>query len=91
MNGLDILACDIQNAYLTAKCREKIWTIAGPEFGSKEGTMMIVKIALYGLKSSEATFRAKLAGVIKDIQYQPTKADPDVWIRPAIFKDGSEY
>ena len=32
LNGLDILACNIQNAYLTAKCREKIWTIAGPEF-----------------------------------------------------------
>ena len=35
LNGLDILACDIYNAYLTAKCREKIWTIAGPEFGSE--------------------------------------------------------
>ena len=35
LNGLDLLACDIQNAYLTAKCREKIWTIAGPEFGSE--------------------------------------------------------
>ena len=30
LNGLDLLACDIQNAYLNAKCREKIWTIAGP-------------------------------------------------------------
>ena len=34
LNDLDILACDIQNAYLTALCREKIWTRAGPEFGS---------------------------------------------------------
>ena len=33
LNGLDILACNIQNAYLTAKCREKIWTVAGPEIG----------------------------------------------------------
>ena len=24
LNALDILACDIQNAYLTAQCREKI-------------------------------------------------------------------
>ena len=48
-------------------------------------------MALYVLKSSGAAFRAKLAGVLKDIQYQPTKADPDVWIRPAICKDGSEY
>ena len=29
-NGLYLLACDIQNAYLNAKFREKIWTIAGP-------------------------------------------------------------
>ena len=29
LNELDILACDIQNAYLTAVCREHIWTRAG--------------------------------------------------------------
>ena len=32
LNKLDVLACDIQNAYLTAQCREKIWTRTGPEF-----------------------------------------------------------
>ena len=91
MNDLDILACDIQNAYLTALCREKIWTRAGPEFGSEEGTIMIVKMALYGLKSSGAAFRAKLAGVLHDIGYTPSKAYPDVWIRPAVKPDGAEY
>ena len=50
LNGLDILACDIQNAYLTAISREKIWTVAGPEFGAEEGSNMLVKMALYGLK-----------------------------------------
>ena len=30
LNKLDILACDIQNAYLTALCREKLWTFVGP-------------------------------------------------------------
>ena len=34
LNDLSILACDIQNAYLSAPCREKIYCIAGPEFGS---------------------------------------------------------
>ena len=29
LNGLDILACDIQNAYLKVRFREKNWTIAG--------------------------------------------------------------
>ena len=26
LDGLQVVACDIQNAYLTASCREKIWT-----------------------------------------------------------------
>ena len=34
MNDLQIMACDIQNAYLTADCRERVWTHTGPEFGS---------------------------------------------------------
>ena len=91
LNGLDILACDIQNAYLNAECREKIYTIAGDEFGSDAGKVMIVKKALYGLKSSGAAFRAMLAKTIYNVGYRPTKADPDVWIRPAVKPDGFEY
>ena len=64
LNGLKVLGCDIQNAYLTAKCREKIWIIAGPEFGSEKGKIMLVVRALYGLKSSGAAFRALLAEVL---------------------------
>ena len=37
LNGVDIRAADIGNAYLNAKCREKIWTVAGTEFGSEKG------------------------------------------------------
>ena len=42
LNGLNIMACDIQNAYLMADCHEKIWTIAGPEFGSEKATPMVI-------------------------------------------------
>jgi hypothetical protein len=56
LNDLSVLSCDIQNAYLTAKCREKIWTRAGPEFGSDQGKVMIIVRALYGLNSSGAAF-----------------------------------
>ena len=51
---------------------------------------MIVKMALYGLKSSGAAFRAKLVGVLHDLRYMSTKADPDVWIKPSVKPDGSE-
>ena len=52
---------------------------------------MIVKMALYGIKSSGAAFRAQLAGVLHDIGYTPSKADSDVWIRPVVNPDGAEY
>ena len=91
LNGLKVMACDIQNAYLTADCREKVWTVAGPEFGSEAGTVFLVKKALYGLKSAGAAFRSLLADTLMDTGYKPTKADPDVWIRPATKPDGFEY
>ena len=91
LNGLDILACDIQNAYLTAECREKIYTRAGPEFGSEEGSVMLVKMALYGLKSSGAAFRSRLANVIYEMGYRPSLADPDVWMRPGTKVDGFRF
>jgi hypothetical protein len=56
LNGLDVMCADIQNAYLHAPCREKIWTIAGPEFGSDEGSVMIVVRALNGLNLLEQLF-----------------------------------
>ena len=80
LNGLDVFACDIQNAYITAPCREKIFTVAGPEFGSDCGQIFIITRALYGLKSSGAAFRSFLAEHLHDIGYTPSKADPDVWM-----------
>ena len=91
LNDLKVMACDIQNAYLTADCRERIWTRAGPEFGSEAGSIFLVKKALYGLKSAGAAFRALLAETLYDMGYIPTKADPDVWLRPAVKADGFEY
>ncbi|GFH50414.1 pol protein [Chaetoceros tenuissimus] len=87
LNGLDVFACDIGNAYLNANCRKKLWTLAGPEFGSEKGSVMIIARALYGLKSSGAAWRAKLA----EIGYFPSQADPDVWMKAANKEDGTPY
>ena len=61
LNDLYLQAADIENTYLTAPFREKIWTRAGPEFGMDEEKVFIVVRALYGLKFSGAAFRAFLA------------------------------
>ena len=54
LNDLQVMSCDIQNAYLTAACCEKIWMYAGPEFGSEKGSIMLTRKALYGLKRSDS-------------------------------------
>ena len=91
LNNLKVFSCDIQNAYLTVKCREKILTIPGPEFGSDAGKLMIILRALYGLKSRGAVFRALLAETLYDIRYTLSKADRDIWIWPAVKPYGFEY
>jgi len=37
LNDLQVKVSDIENAYITAPCTEKIWTVLGPEFGSDAG------------------------------------------------------
>lgn len=77
-NGLNVIDCDIQNAYLPAKRREKSWTIVGPQFGTKAGKTMIILCALYGLKSRGVAFRELLAEVLNDAGYMPSNENPDV-------------
>jgi hypothetical protein len=92
LNDLDILSCDISNAYLNAPCREKIWFVAGPEFGSKQGQVVKVVRALYGLKSSGAAWRNYLQqSILEDLQFEPTIADPDVYRRRSRKPSGMEY
>ena len=56
-----VLTDNPENALLTVPCREKVWTQAGPEFGIREGKVLIINQALYGLKSSGAAFCAFLS------------------------------
>jgi hypothetical protein len=92
LNDLDILSCDISNAYLNAPCREKIWFVAGPEFGSRQGQVVKVVRALYGLKSSGAAWRNYLQrSILEDLQFEPTIADPDVYRKRSRKPSGMEY
>ena len=91
LNDLDVLACDIGNAYLNAPCREKIWFKAGRECGADMGKVMIITRALYGLKSSGASWRAMLSKTIQDMGFQSTIVDPDVYIRRNTKPEGEPY
>jgi hypothetical protein len=91
LNDLDVMSCDIGNAYLNAPCREKIWCKAGTEFGSDKGKVMKIVRALYGLKSSGASWRAMFAQTLSDLDYVSSKADPDLWLKAKTKPNGDEY
>ncbi len=83
LNGLELMAADIGNAYLEAYTKEKVCFTAGPEFGPLAGHTLIISKALYGLRSSGARFHEKCADTLRDLGFVPSLADPDVWIRDA--------
>jgi len=52
LNGLKVWSTDIGNAYLETYTKEKVHIIAGPEFGDREGHVLIISKAPHGLHSS---------------------------------------
>ena len=46
------------NAYVTAPCSEKIWTVLGKEFGTDQGKKYIIVRALYGLKYARCAWKS---------------------------------
>jgi hypothetical protein len=88
LNDLEVIACDIQNAYFNAQTKEKVWFKGGTEMGPDKGKVIIIIRALYGLKSSGARFREHLAQTLRDAGFTGCKANPDVWLRPAVKPTG---
>eukprot|EP00934_Nitzschia_sp_Nitz4_P008762 Nitzschia sp. Nitz4//scaffold145_size56662//50639//52106//NITZ4_006565-RA/size56662-processed-gene-0.32-mRNA-1//-1//CDS//3329536601//8752//frame0 len=80
--GLRVAAADIGNAFLYSKTKEKVYVIAGPEFGEHAGKRMIIEEGLlYGLRSSSAGFHEHLPAKLRSMGFRPSKADPKFWIR----------
>jgi hypothetical protein len=88
---LEVLAADIQNAYLQAPPSEQFYTTAGPEWGSRQGQRMLVVRALYGAKSSGRDFRNHLQSCMNTMEFERCESDHDVWRKAAITDDGTEY
>jgi hypothetical protein len=80
LNGLQVYAADVGNAYLEAKTKEKVYFVAGEGFGDKTGHTLIIFKALYGLRSSGARWHDRFADTLRDMGFTPSKADPDVWM-----------
>jgi len=76
---------------LQAETKEKIYAVAGPEFGELQGKTMIIVKALYGLKSSGAAWHDHFAQTLHDLGFKTSYADPDVWMHPNVKGNGFKY
>jgi hypothetical protein len=90
-DGLEILCGNIGNAFTTADCLEKVYSIAGPEFGECEDSVILLIKALYGLRSSSRAFRAHFADFLCQLGFFPTQNDKDMWMHLREEADGYDY
>ena len=74
LNGLQAWATDIS--------KEKLYLIAGPEFGDLEGHTLLVYKALYGLRTSGVQWHERLADCLRDMGFNPCKGELDIWMGP---------
>ena len=77
---LRFMTGDIGNAFCTAPCAEKIWSQCGPEFGHKQGMRVVLKRALYGLKTAARSFHEFFGDFLRTMGFKPSRADQDLWI-----------
>ena len=70
---------------------EKVYAIAGPEFGDKEGSTITIQKALYGLRTSSDRWHSHFADMLRGLGFQPTRYDKDVWIKPSEDESTCEY
>jgi hypothetical protein len=72
---------------LEAETLEKVYIVAGPEFGEREGHTLIIFKALYGLRTSGLRWHERFADCLRDMGFEPSKSEPDIWMR----KNGNVY
>ena len=91
LNDLEVMGSDIHNAFISAPNLDKHWIRTGTEFGAEQGKVFIFVHVLYVLKSASTDFQYFMAKKLDEANFKSCVADPDVWLRPAVRPDGTEY
>ena len=88
---LDLMTADVGNAFPTAPNQEKVYCVAGEEFGDRKGCMVEIQRALYGLAGSSRAYMDFFADTLLNLGFKPSRVDPDLWMKPNKDGDGYDY
>jgi Reverse transcriptase (RNA-dependent DNA polymerase) len=84
LNGLKTMVGDISSAYLETSTQEKVCFTANAAFGQLQGHTLIIDKAIYGLRTSGASWHQRFADNLCNMGYTPCLADNDVWIKECL-------
>ena len=80
LNNLNILADNIQNAYLNAPTSEKLYFVGGREWKADKGKNILIVHALYGPKPSALQWQNHQANIPdNNLGFKFSLADPNMW------------
>ena len=82
LNDFEIWGADVGNAYLEAYTDQNLCIIVGPEFKELQVHLLIMIKTLHGTRSGGARCHDRLFDILQELKFKPSKADPDVWMRP---------
>ena len=86
---LEQLCGDVSLAFVNAFTNEKVFAIAGEEFGEYKDCTVIIRKALYGLSSSAERWHSHFSDSLRSLGFVPTRYDNDVWIK--LNDNGKTY
>ena len=92
LNGVDVAADDIRNAYLQAPSSQCDYIVCGPKFFLENvGKKSLIRRALHGGKTAGRDFWNHLLSCMHHLGFEECKAYADVCMRAAKKEDGTEY
>ena len=89
LNGLQQWGADVGSTYLQALTKGNLYIVAGPKFEGLQGHDLAMHKTLYGTRSGGACWHDKHLDILHQLDFKPSKADPDIWMK--LSKEGTHY
>ena len=75
---LKVMCGDVGNAFSNALTNEKVYAVAGEEFGECQECIVELIENLCGMSTASRSFALYLEDFIRTLEFIPTRADPDI-------------
>ena len=79
------------NSFCTAPYTKNIWYTCGQESGAKFSGIVVLKCALYFLKTKSNPFHEFIGNFLRCIGFNPSRADQYLWRTKSDEYDGYDY